>query len=351
MSTAKESATAGLPPGTLIHVGDLKSDTTSISIIDYDGKSYQEKDDAGIEDVAAALQSPTVTWVNVTGLTETAIIEQLGGLCSIHPLVLEDILNTRQRPKMEDFFNYLYLVVKMLSVDEGGTVYAEQVSFIITKTAVISFQEQPGDVFNSVRNRIKTHKGRIRTMGADYLAYALLDAVVDNYFIVFERIGEMIEVIEDELIIQPTPDILQTIYSIKRDLIYIRKAVFPLREVMLVLDRGDSSLITEPTQLFFRDVYDHVIQVTDTIETYRDMTAGMLDIYLSSVSNRMNEVMKVLTIIATIFIPLTFIAGVYGMNFAYMPELGSRLGYPGALFSMAIIALVMIIFFRRKGWL
>lgn len=348
--TKTHSVKAGLPPGTLIHVGEKRTERTLLSLIEYDEKTFSEKKDATLADVAACTERPEVSWVNVIGLARTDLIAQIGDLFHLHPLTQEDIVNTTQRPKFENFDEYLFFVVKMLSI-EGGEVYAEQVSIILTRCAVISFQEQEGDVFDAIRTRIQTGKGRIRKAGADYLAYALLDAVVDGYFEVFEQIGERIEDLEEELVRDPTPSTMDTMYSLKRDLIYLRKSIWPLREVVSGMERSDSDLISEPTAIYLKDVYDHVIQVADTLETYRDMVGGMLDIYLSSVSNRMNEIMKVLTIIATIFIPLTFLAGLYGMNFGNMPELRWEYGYFIVLLVMAIVAAGEVLYFRKRGWL
>jgi magnesium transporter len=348
--TKTHSVKAGLPPGTLIHIGEKRTESTLLSLIEYDETTFSEKKDATLADVVACTERPGVSWVNVIGLARTDIIAQIGDLFHLHPLTQEDIVNTTQRPKFENFDEYLFFVVKMLSI-EGGEVYAEQVSIVLTRCAVISFQEQEGDVFDAIRTRIQSGKGRIRKAGADYLAYALLDAVVDGYFEVFEQIGERIEVLEEELVRDPTPSTMDTMYSLKRDLIYLRKSIWPLREVVSGLERSDSDLISEPTVIYLKDVYDHVIQVADTLETYRDMVGGMLDIYLSSVSNRMNEIMKVLTIIATIFIPLTFLAGLYGMNFGNMPELRWEYGYFTLLLVMALVAGGEVLYFRKRGWL
>ena len=284
-------------------------------------------------------------------------LKHLEGLVSVLqyiPLIIEDILNTDQRPKMEDFDEYIYIVLKMLYYNGNiNEIITEQVSLILGSNFVISYQEQEkeGDVFNVIRERIKTNKGRIRKMGADYLAYCLVDAIVDNYFIVLETLGEKIESLEEELVNYPTPEILRTICTMKRDMILLRRSVWPLREVINELERGESSLIKESTEIYLKDVYDHTIHVIDTLETFRDMVSGMLEIYLSSISNRLNAVMKVLTIIATIFMPLTFIVGLYGMNFKYMPELPWRWGYPAVLLVMAAVGISMIVYFRRKKWL
>ena len=280
------------------------------------------------------------------------IIEKIGNHFNIHPLILEDIVNTGQRPKMEDFIDYIFIVLKMLYYDEKeNETKAEQVSLILRSNFVISFQESEGDVFDTIRERIRSDRGRIRRMGADYLAYALIDAIVDNYFIILEKLGEKIEDIEDELVINPAPATLQAIHDLKREMIFLRKSVWPLREVISRLERWESPLINKSLDIYLRDVYEHTIQVIDSIETFRDMLSGLLDIYLSSISNRMNEIMKVLTIIATIAIPLTVITGIYGMNFQSMPELQWWWSYPIVLLVMLTLGILMIIYFRRKKWM
>jgi len=348
----KRSRKAGLPPGTLVHIGEQKAEEVRIIIIDYDEAHFQEKEIKTVEECFLFKDKPTVTWINVDGIHEVEVLELLGECFGLHPLVLEDILNTDQRPKLEDFGDYIFVVLKTFSYnDQSDEVEPEQISLILGPSFVLSLQEREGDVFNPIRERIRSGKGRIRRMGADYLAYCLLDSIVDHYFVVLEQVGEEVEFLEEELVANPTPETLQTIHNLKRDMIFLRKSVWPLREVIGALERGESSLIRESTGIYLRDVYDHTIQVVDTIETFRDMISGMLDIYLSSVSNRMNEVMKVLTIIATIFIPLTLIAGIYGMNFQYMPELGWRWGYPVVWLVMLVIGVVMLVYFRRKKWL
>ena len=344
--------TAGLPPGTLVHVGDKKAESVKITVIDYDESSFEQKDITNIEECYPFKNKPTVSWINVDGIHEVEIIEKIGKNYGIHPLLLEDVLNTEQRPKIEDFDDYLFLVLKMLSFDEERRgVNTEQVSLILGPNYVISFQEREGDVFNAVRDRIRNAKGRIRRMGADYLAYALLDSIVDSYFLILERIGDRIEGLEEDLISNPGEKTLQTIHHLKREMIFLRRSIWPLREVISGISRKESNLIKESTEIFLRDVYDHTIQVIDTIESFRDTVSGMLDIYLSSLSNRMNEVMKVLTIFASIFIPLTFVAGIYGMNFSNMPELGWKWGYFGALAIMAGIGISMLFYFKKKHWL
>jgi magnesium transporter len=348
----KRSEKAGLVPGTLIHIGEKKTDKVKITIIHYDENQYEEREVKEIEECYSYKSKPSVTWINIGGLHEIDVIEKVGKHFDLHPLLLEDVVNTGQRPKLEDYGNYLFIVLKMLSYnEEEDIIEAEQISLVLGQNFVISFQENVGDVFNPVRERIRKTKGRIRKVGADYLAYALADAIVDNYFIILEKIAEQIEDLEQELVSNPSQKTLYAIHVLKREMIFLRKSVWPLREVVSALERGESSLINASTITYLRDLYDHTIQVIDTIETFRDMISGMLDIYLSSIGNRMNEIMKVLTMIATIFIPLTFIAGIYGMNFEYMPELGKKWGYPAVLFLMLIIGCIMVIYFRRKKWL
>ena len=348
----KRSKKAGLPPGTLIHIGEKKAEKVRIRILDYDESQFEEKEAKTVEDCFPFKDTPTITWINIDGIHEVEIIEKIGKHFGFHPLLLEDILNTEQRPKMEDHEEYIFIVVKMLYYDEEEhEIEAEQVSIILGSNFVISFQEKEDDVFNFVRDRIRNGKGRIRKAGADFLAYALVDAIVDHYFVIMEKIGEEIEVMEEELVTNPSPETLQAIHNLKREMISLRKSVWPVREVISGLERAESPLIHESTCIYLRDVYDHTIQVMDSVETSRDMVSGMLDIYLSSVSNKMNEVMKVLTIIATIFIPLTFIAGIYGMNFQYMPELQSKWGYPLVWLVMIAVLSSMIVYFKRKRWL
>jgi magnesium transporter len=349
----KRSKKAGLPPGTLIHIGVQRAEAPKITVIDYDEAVFQEKELKTVEECFSYKDKPTTTWINIDGLHQKDVLEKLSDCFGLHPLVMEDIMNTDQRPKMEDYTDYLYIVLKMLYYnDEENRITTEQVSLIIAPHTVISFQEGlEGDVFGPLRERLRNDKGRIRKMGADYLAYSLIDAIVDSYFTIVEKLGERIELLEEELISDPDTKTLHEIHYLKREMIFLRKAVWPLRELINMLMRGESPLIHESMKIYFRDVYDHTIQVIDTVETLRDMVTGMLDIYLSSVSNRLNAVMKVLTIIATIFIPLTFIVGVYGMNFRYMPELEWRYGYPLIWFIMIAIGVTMLIFFKKRNWL
>jgi len=350
----KTGKKVGSSPGTLIHVGERKMEQIGIRVIDYDA---EQLDDHPLrpEELARCgdfLEPPTVTWINLDGIHQVEVIETIGKCFNLHPLVLEDILNTEHRPKVEDYGDYLFIVLKMLHFDpDAEDIRTEQVSLILGRNFVLTFQEREGDVFDGVRDRIRNHKGRIRNMKADYLAYALLDSIVDSYYGILEKIGDRIEALEEEVITAPSPSTQKSIHHYKREMILLRKAIWPLREVVGGLQRGDSTLVGQVTGVFLRDVYDHTIQVIDTVETLRDIITGLLDLYLSSLSNRMNEVMKVLTIIATIFIPLSFFAGIYGMNFEYMPELHWPWAYPALWLLMLIAAGGMLLLFRRKKWL
>lgn len=348
----------GLKPGSVVYVGEHRTEEIQITIIDYDQNNYEERKAEKVEDCFPFKETDTITWINFSGIHDVGVVEQIGGHFNLHPLILEDIVNTGHRPKMEEGENLVFVVLKMLYVKpDNHDIESEQVSLVFGRNYVISFQEKPGDVLNPVRERIKKTVPRVRFMGADYLAYALIDAIVDHYFVVLESIGERVESLEEELVAKPATRHLDTIHSLKRELIHIRKAVWPMREVVSGLDRMETPLIHDYTKMYIRDLYEHTVQVIDTVETYRDMVSGLLDIYLSSISNRMNEVMKVLTIIATIFIPLGFLAGVYGMNFDTsaspfnLPELGFRYGYP--LFWLMALAIGggLFWFFRRKQWL
>ena len=347
----KRSEKSGLSPGSLVHVGEQKVEETRITVIDYDRDKFLEKEVQSVGECFPFRETSTVTWINVDGVHDSGIVEKLGGYFGLHPLILEDIMNTSQRPKMEDVGESIYVVLRMIEYGNSAQeISTEQMSLIFGRNFVLSFQERPGDIFDPVRERIRRGKGRIRAMGPDYLAYALIDSIVDDYFLVLERLGETVECLEDELVVNPKRETLHGLHALKRDMIFLRKSVWPLREVISGLERAESPLIQKTTGIFLRDVYDHTIQVIDNIETFRDMLSGMLDTYLSSLSNRMNEVMKVLTIIATIFIPLTFIAGVYGMNFKFMPELGWRWGYFLILGIMFAVGGLMLFYFKRKKW-
>jgi magnesium transporter len=348
----RSSKKVGLPPGTLVHIGEEQTHRVKITVIDYDEGQFQEKETKAVQECLPFKDKPTVTWINIDGVHQLEIIEKVGKHFHLHPLILEDIMNTEQRPKMEDFGDHPFVMLKMLYHDEkDDAIKAEHVSLILGSNFVISFQEREGDVFSPVRERIRNAKGRIRKMGSDYLFYALADAIVDHYFIILERLGEKIESLEEEVTGEPTPTTSQAVHTLKREMLALRKSIWPLREVVGGLVRGESSLIQESTGIYLRNVYDHTIQIIDTIDTFRDMLSGMTEIYLSTISTNMNKVMKVLTIIATVFIPLTFIAGIYGMNFKFMPELEWQYGYPVILVSMIGMGIAMVIYFRIKRWL
>lgn len=348
----ERSVKSGLPPGTLVHIGEKSDREIRITVTDYSVAGCEEKEITALKECFYYTDPSIVSWINVDGLHEIEVIQQMGDCRGLHPLVLEDILNTDQRPKLEDYGDYLYIVLKMFRNGEGAELVTEQVSLILGANFVISFQEGiRGDVFNPIRERIRNGKGKIRDMGADYLTYCLLDAIVDSYFAVLEDAEEKIEAVEEEVVANPAPETVRKLYQLKRDMIFLRKAIWPLREVLAAMNRRESKLITDQTGIYLRDVYDHVVQVIDIIEVSRDMLSGMLDIYLSSMNNRLNEVMKFLTVIATVFMPLSFLASLWGMNFKNMPELGLELGYPMALCIMAGAAIFMIVQFRKKGWL
>lgn len=348
----KVSRKTGLPPGTLIHIGEKKVDKTRIRVMDYLENTLEEKELKTIEEAIPYTDRETITWINIDGLDKVDIIEKVGEYYHLHPLVLEDILNTGQRPKMEAYDDYLFIVANILFYDDvDGELKSDQFSLVLGPGYVISFQERYGTYFEPVRERLRQGKGRIRKLGADYLTYALIDILVDNYFMVLEKLGERIEDLEADLISDPNPDTLQSIQQVKRDLIFLRRSVWPLREMVRNMERGESTIFQENTALYFRDLYDHTYQVVDTAETLREMVTGMLDVYLSSVSNKMNEVMKVLTIIATIFIPMTFIAGIYGMNFKFMPELDWHWGYPMVWGVNITVGVLLLIYFKKKNWL
>lgn len=352
------SKKAGLPPGTPVYTGKERIEKVRITAITYDEGHIEEHEMDTIEECFQYKEKPGVAWINIDGLHDVSVIERIGKCFGLHPLIMEDIMNTHQRTKMDMFDEYIFIVMKMhsySSTEEG--IRSEQISIVLGEHFLLTFQEKSGDVFDPVRSRLRNGKGRIRTCGSDYLAYALIDAIVDSYFAVLEGVGEVTESMEEDLVTAPTPETLQKIHFLKRELLFLRKSVWPLREIISNLEREESALIKESTNIYLRDLYDHTIQIIDTVETLRDIISGMLDIYLSSVSNRMNEIMKVLTIFAAIFIPLTFIAGIYGMNFdpskspLNMPELGWHYGYPFALGIMAAVGIGLSIYFKRKKWL
>ncbi len=342
----------GLDPGSLVYVGDKEKNPITVTLFDYKSEHFAEKRISNIEELQAYKTSDTRSWINIDGVHDVNILESIGKLFDIHPLTLEDILNTNQRPKVDEYPNYLYIVLRMFFLDEKDkSLKNEQVSLILTKNFVITFLEDAGDVFDPVRERIKKSGTKMREYGTDYLSYSLIDAIVDSYFHILEKLGEEVEYLEDNIVLNPNKNDIQTIHLLRREMILLRRAIWPLREVISSLQRNEIDFIDEKTRVYLRDVYDHTIQVIDTIESYRDMIVGMLDTYLSSTSNKLNEVMKVLTIISTMFIPLTFLAGVYGMNFTHFPELGFDWMYPWGFWAFTLSLIIgMVIFFKHKKW-
>ena len=342
----------GSAPGTLVHTGPRKVEQLRITLMDYDEASFDEREVADVEEAWPLRESPAVSWINIDGLHDVELVQRVGDRFGLHPLVLEDVVHTTQRPKLEEYDGYLYMVLPMLQWDEAmGQVDEEQLSLVLGPGWVLTFQERVGDVFDPVRERIRTANRRIRSRGADYLAYALVDAVVDRYFVVLEHMGALTEELELEVMDNPGRGTMHRLHELKREMLLVRRSIWPMREMVNGLVRTDAELVREPTKVFLRDVYDHAVQVIDTLESLRDVASGMIDLYLSNVGYRTNEVMKVLTIMASIFIPLTFLAGIYGMNFEHMPELQVPWAYPTLLALMALVAVGMLVYFRRKGWI
>lgn len=343
---------AGLPPGTPVYTGEAKTEKVIINLIDYTGHLVSEKEILQPEECIHCIKSGSISWIDVEGVHEVEKIQKLTEAIGLHPLVTEDILNVEQRAKMEEFDGYIYIVLKMFHLNEkNGEITPEQVSIILGKNYVVTFQEgYEGDTFHSIRERIRANKGVITKMTSDYLVYSIIDSIIDSYFTVLESFGDRIEKLEEELVNNPEKRTLTEIYRLKREMLYLRKNVWPLREAISRLERGESDLVTRGTHIYLRDVYDHTINVLDTIETYRDMLSGMIDIYLSSISNRLNETMKYLAGISTIFIPMTFIASIYGMNFEIMPELKYEYGYFVAIGLMAVVGISFFIYFKLKKW-
>lgn len=348
----KSSLKIGLSPGSFVHIGDKKVEQILIDLIDYDLQKYESKRLKSIEDAFPYKDTQMVSWLNIIGLHDTEVMQKIGKHFGIHSLVIEDILNTEQRPKIEIYDNYIFVSLKMLTYDTTlKEIQDEQMSLILGKHFVLSFQEREGDVLEPLRDRLKTGAGRLRKMGPDYLMYAIMDIIIDHYFYVLECMDDEINQLEDKVINTPDQEYLQRIHYLKRELVNLRRSVWPMREVVSALTRDEYHLIKETTEPFLRDLYDHVFSISEMIEALRDMVTGLMDVYLSNVSNRMNEVMKVLTIIATIFIPLSFLAGIYGMNFEFMPELKWHYSYFILWGFIIIVAGGMVYYFRRKKWL
>lgn len=350
-SYGKVSTKIGLPPGSLIHIGKKNQGEPTFSLHIYDKNSAQEIKPKTVEEALSLMKTKKTVWLDISGVHSAKIIQTMGDVFNIHPLILEDIMNVNQRPKLEEHEDYVYAVIKMFFISDKNELLSEQVSMIVGKNYVLTFQETQGDTLDALRSRIITGKGRVRNNGADYLSYAIIDSIVDYYFLVIEKFSESVELIELSLLQQSDDKTLHKIYKIKSDLTNFKKSIWPVRDLVAKTDKIDKKIMGNITKTYYKDIYDHIIQIIDSTETLKERTATMVDIYLSSVSNKMNEVMKVLTIIATIFIPLTFIAGVYGMNFDNMPELHWNMGYFIVLFVMLIIFIWMVMYFKRKNWL
>ena len=351
-SFRKISTKTGLPPGSLVHVGVVHGMETRISIIDYNMEAIEERTVESIEEILKYRGKDTVTWVNIEGLGNVELIGAIGEHFNIHPLILEDILHTHQRPKLEEYGDYLYCVLKGISlVKNKFAVDYEQISILILDDFVFTFKEKQDELLEPVKRRLRSSKGHFRSQGADYLTYVILDTIVDSYFTLQDSLDEIIDSVEEELLTDPTPETLTSIQAIKRELIYIRRSISPLRELLNAILRSGSPLIKEKTLIYFRDISDHVLRISESVESSRDMVAGLLDIYITTINNKMNEIMKVLTVFASIFIPLTFITGIYGMNFEFMPELKWKWAYPVLWVAFITIPIFLLFYFKKKKWL
>ncbi len=342
----------GMPPGSLIYGGEHTPEPTQIDIITYNASTFEIQPLEFIQNQIISIPKDMVLWINIRGLADIEKIQHICDQFKLHPLVAEDILSTTQRPKVEDYDDYMFIVLKHIEYFEDSRNYQEQdISIVLGQNYVISVQEASMPLFTPITDRIVTPKGRIRHFSADYLAYSLLDVIIDSHFSSIEGIGNWISELEEQVINNPQPETLQDIYNLKRKIIRYRKSIWPLREVINKLQREETPLISSNLQLYLRDLYDHIYRLNDSLENYRDLIFGMLDMYLSSVSYKMNDIMKILTIISTIFIPLTFLAGIYGMNFHYMPELTFRYGYPILIGVMVGISIGLIFYFKKKRWI
>jgi magnesium transporter len=349
MTVRRQKLLGHVSPGTAKAPGVV---TSAISVIDYDEERFEEREIRDVGELVFYRDTPTISWINVVGVSDTELLTEIGELFNLHPLIIEDIQNTSERPKMEDMIDYIFISAKAFYFsDKKKEATTDQLSMVVGKNFVLTFEEASDRVFDPIREKLRKYKGRIRRMGTDYLTYRIMGAVIDGYFSILERIGEKIEYLEEMVVTRPNPDVLKAIHALRIEMTYIYRSVWPLREVVGSLTREELPLIRKTNEAYFRDIYDHTIQIIETMETDRDMVAGMLDIYVSSVSNKMNEIMKTLTVIATIFIPMTFFAGVWGMNFKHMPELEWRWAEPAFWLLMSVIVIVMFIFFHRKKWL
>ena len=347
----KAASKIGMPPGSIVYLGEKKVDKVTINVTEYDEAGAETYEINSVEEIDPFTDTPQVTWISVCGLHETDFLKQVGEKFKIHPLVLEDILNVDTRPKIEITDDYLFIVMKLVLFNPDQKILeTEQVSFILGRSFLFSFSERTDDIFNPIKDRITSQLGKIRKRGSDYLLYALMDIVVDHYFLALEKIDERIESLDDEVIKNPERSQIESIYNLRNLLLHIRRSVYPLREIVNQLIKDDSDLLDESIEPYLRDLYDHTIHITETIEQQREVTNGLMEIYLSMMSNKMNEVMKVLTVIATIFIPLTFIVGIYGMNFPNMPEMNWPWAYFAVWGVMIAVVVGMVIYFRKKNW-
>ncbi len=344
----------GMSPGSLIFTGEKKVDQVKISVFYFNASKVNEINipTQELSKLKKYKTGKNVTWINICGIHNPKVIDEVGKIFGIHPLVLEDILNVGHSPKADEYDNYIFIMTKMINYnDELNRLNIEQVSYILGKNFLITFQEKEGDVFDLIREKIRSNSGRIRKSGADYLAYRLIDTMVDTYFNVLEKIDGHIEKIEDSLLVIPEQGILQNIHSIRKEIIRLKRAISPLRDIIYNLEREQYSFIAKSTYLYLRDLYDHIKQIADNVENYREVINGLQEVYISQSGQKMNEIMKILTIIATTFIPLTFIVGIYGMNFNFMPELSWKYGYPFVILIMIFVVIGMLIFFKRRKWL
>ncbi len=344
---------SGLPPGSLVHIGERHETECKISVTQYNADTLLQHDIASIAELKQLQNSKLITWVNIDGLNDVSIVESIGRKLNIHSLVLEDILSTHQRPKLEEYEDYFYLVVKCISVgyEDAFNLRYEQISILLLADVVVTFQEKTDDTFNPIHNRLQNDKGRLRKLGSDYLAYVILDTIVDEYFVIEDSLDKIFDPMEDNLLSNPTAEMLQVIQQIRRELIAMKRNISPLRELLTKIQHADSPLLQEKTLPYYGDVYDHVLRISESLESYRERITAMQDIYLSSVNNKMNETIRILTIFASIFIPLTFIVGIYGMNFEYMPELKWRWAYPTLWILFITISIGLLVYFKKKKWL
>ncbi len=344
------SKKAGLPPGTLLYVGDDKKEKVKIHMITYDENIFDEKEITFIDNTVSQIDRSKITWINISGVHDVKIIEKIGLLLHLHPLVLEDIMNTEQRPKTEIFNDYIFIILKRFFYsEEKERLNEEQISMILGSNLLVSFQEQEFNIFNNVRTRIRENVGLIRNRGADFLTYTIIDIIVDDYFLILEKVSNLIEKIEEDLIKKPQQEIVHLLFKSRREILILQKSILPLREVINGLEK--TKFIDKSTYLFFKDIYDHIIHILDMIELFRNIMIEMINVYLSSVSNKLNEVMKLLTIVSTIFIPITFLASLYGMNFLYIPGSNLHYGFFILLFLMVLISIAMLIYFKKIKWL